>query len=290
LNRNRIVSLAALSLMMSLSALPARAGNFDGVISSEYPTKIVTLRHFYSGDRLRFYADGTLVEDAPAGTFTTDGQVEVRAASLDHSVLTIKARRIYQVYDSRSRQFVDALTTVGNLPDKQQKEVEKALRKRQVIIEIQMSGDPDPKEVPEVLHAVFLAPDEPVTKITPVFYRDYFAKLEGNSTPPQLPPGVVRLASVHGKPGEISAPHATFSPDPEYSEAGRQLKYQGTMLLSLIVDPSGSARDIQITQPLGAGLDDQAIAAVSQWKFQPAEKDGKPVPVAISVEVNFRIH
>ena len=35
------------------------------------------------------------------------------------------------------------------------------------------------------------------------------------------------------------------------------------------------------------GLDEKAIAAVSQWKFEPALKDGRPVPVQINVEVKF---
>jgi len=290
LNRIRIVCLVAPFVLVASSALPARAGNLDGVITSEYPNKIVTLRRFFSGERLRFYADGSLVEDAPAGTFTTDGQVEVRDATLERSVLTIKARRICQVYDAKRRQFVDALTTIENLPGRQQKDIEKALRRRQVTIEIQMAPTPDPKEIPEALHAVFLARDEPVTKIAPPFYRDFFAKLDGTTDQSTVPAGVFRMTSTHGKPAEISAPRATFSPDPEYSEAARQLKFQGSAVLSFIVDPSGSVRDLQITRPLGAGLDDKAIAAVSQWKFQPAQKDGKPVPVAISVEVDFRLY
>jgi protein TonB len=41
--------------------------------------------------------------------------------------------------------------------------------------------------------------------------------------------------------------------------------------------------------PLGLGLDDKAIAAVSQWKFDPAQKDGKPVAAAIGVQVEFKL-
>jgi TonB family protein len=37
------------------------------------------------------------------------------------------------------------------------------------------------------------------------------------------------------------------------------------------------------------GLDEKAIEAVKQWRFAPARKDGKPVPVAVDVEVNFRL-
>jgi len=90
--------------------------------------------------------------------------------------------------------------------------------------------------------------------------------------------------------GGVSAPVATYSPDPEYSEEARKAKYQGTVLLSLIVDADGRPRDLQVAQSLGMGLDEKAIEAVRTWKFDPAKKDGHPVPVRISVEVAFRLY
>jgi TonB family protein len=229
------------------------------------------------------------VDDAPVGTWASDAQIEVRDASQNGSVLTIKARRIYQVYDSKRNQFVDALTLIPINPDKQEREVEKALKKRQVEVRIEMPLNPDPKEIPETLHAVFLAPDEPMGNIAPPYYRDFFAKREGRSKPQELPAGV-RVASVGSKTGDITPPHLTNRTDPEYSDIARQLKCQGTAVLSLVVDASGSVQNIQVTQPLGAGLDEKAIAAVGRWKFDPALIDGKPFAVAISVEVDFRIH
>lgn len=286
--RNRISFLVGLLVFLSVPS--AFAGNLDNVIASEYPDKILTLRHFYTGDQLHLYGDGTLVDDAPPGTWASDGQVEVRDASQNGSVLTIKGRRIYQVYDSKSNQFVDALTLIPINPDKQEREVEKALKRRQVEIRIEMPPNPDPKEIPETLHAVFLSPDEPMGNIAPAYYRDFFAKREGRPQSQELPAGVVRLASVGSKSGDITPPHLKTKTDPEYSDIARQLKWQGTAVLSLMVDTSGSVQNVQVTQPLGAGLDEKAIAAVSQWKFDPAMKDGKTVAVAIAVEVDFRIH
>ena len=61
-------------------------------------------------------------------------------------------------------------------------------------------------------------------------------------------------------------------------------------MLWLIVGPDGRPRDIKITRSLGLGLDEKAIEAVKQWKFEPAMKDGKAVAVQISVEVSFRLY
>ncbi len=86
-----------------------------------------------------------------------------------------------------------------------------------------------------------------------------------------------------------SAPVPLYHPEPEYSELARQAKYQGTVVFSLIVDTSGHAVHMSVLRPLGMGLDVQAMGAVSQWRFKPGMKDGKPVPVLATVEVNFRL-
>jgi periplasmic protein TonB len=90
--------------------------------------------------------------------------------------------------------------------------------------------------------------------------------------------------------GGVSAPKVLYQPDPEYSEEARKAKYQGVCVLSLIVGPDGKPREIHVARSLGLGLDEKAIEAVNQWKFEPAQKDGKPVAVAINVEVQFRLY
>lgn len=90
--------------------------------------------------------------------------------------------------------------------------------------------------------------------------------------------------------GGISAPTAVSSPDPDYTEEARRAKKQGTCVLWLIVDSAGHPRDIRVVRGLGFGLDAKALEAVRQWRFQPALKDGKPVDVQISVEVEFHLY
>jgi protein TonB len=90
--------------------------------------------------------------------------------------------------------------------------------------------------------------------------------------------------------GGISAPQAISAPDPDYTEEARRAKKQGTCVLWLIVDSAGHPRDIKVVRGLGLGLDAKALEAVRQWHFQPALKDGKPVDVQISVEVEFHLY
>ena len=93
------------------------------------------------------------------------------------------------------------------------------------------------------------------------------------------------------RPGNgVSSPRAIYDPDPEYSDEARKARYQGIVVLTLVVDPSGRAREIHVARALGMGLDEKAIAAVKQWRFAPGMKDGHPVAVQVNVEVNFRLY
>jgi TonB family protein len=90
--------------------------------------------------------------------------------------------------------------------------------------------------------------------------------------------------------GGVSAPRVLYSPDPSYSEEARKAKYQGTVVLWTVIGADGRPRDIRLARSLGMGLDQKAIEALRQWKFEPALKDGHPVPVQINVEINFRLY
>jgi len=89
--------------------------------------------------------------------------------------------------------------------------------------------------------------------------------------------------------GGVSPPSILYKVEPEYSEEARKAKFQGTVLLFVVVDEKGNPRDIKIIRPLGLGLDQKAVEAVEKWKFSPGKKDGKPVPVQAQIEVNFRL-
>jgi periplasmic protein TonB len=87
----------------------------------------------------------------------------------------------------------------------------------------------------------------------------------------------------------VSQPKLISKVEPEYSEEARKAKFQGVVVLQIVVDAKGNAVNPRVMKSLGLGLDEKAMEAVKQWKFTPGYKDGKPVPVAATVEVNFRL-
>lgn len=94
--------------------------------------------------------------------------------------------------------------------------------------------------------------------------------------------------STMGGGARVSPPRVTYSPDPEYSSAALQAHVDGIVALSIVVGTDGKPRDIKVVRSPGYGLDEKAIEAVREWRFQPASKDGKPVAVSIMVQVQFR--
>ena len=87
----------------------------------------------------------------------------------------------------------------------------------------------------------------------------------------------------------VTKPELIHKVEPEYSEEARKAKWQGTVELKVVVDEHGRVREVQVTHPLGLGLDQKAIEAVQQWLFKPGMKDGKPVAVIATVAVAFHL-
>jgi TonB family protein len=90
--------------------------------------------------------------------------------------------------------------------------------------------------------------------------------------------------------GVVEAPHAIYTPDPEYSKAARAAKYQGLVVVGVIIGADGTVSDVWVTRKAGLGLDQETLRAVRTWKFQPAVKAGKPVPVLASIQSQFHLY
>jgi TonB family protein len=89
--------------------------------------------------------------------------------------------------------------------------------------------------------------------------------------------------------GAVSPPILVSKTEPEYSEAARQAKVQGTSMLYVQIPPDGKATNIHVFHRIGMGLDQKAIEAVKHWRFTPGARDGQPVTVEATIEVNFRL-
>jgi TonB family protein len=111
-----------------------------------------------------------------------------------------------------------------------------------------------------------------------------------DSPPPtSIAQGAPAADGVYRVGGGVSAPVVIYKKDPGYSEEARKAHLCGSTVLQLVVGADGQPRDIRIVRPLGMGLDEIAVETVGQWRFRPGLKQGNPVNVLATIEVNFRL-
>ena len=285
-----------------LFALPLFASDsYENELSSALVNHILVLRNYYTDARLTFDSNGKLTSKGTPGFGPSDGRVYVRQVQLEPGKLTLISARPLDVFDQDTQewQFVPTATTIS--------------------IELSLPADEAANAaVSRLISAVFLKKSElAAVQCSAAERQEFLEDLRmrmNHSSPVAKPklPDATNLADVHPYclPGGdrayrlgrgIKPPHAKYTPDPKYTDAARNAKLQGTTVLLAIVTPEGLPTAISIQRSLGAGrndklrplgyqLDQRAVEAVSQWRFDPAKFQGKPVPVVINVEVNFKLY
>jgi TonB family protein len=85
----------------------------------------------------------------------------------------------------------------------------------------------------------------------------------------------------------VNAPVPIRLAKPSYTEEARRLGISGTVELSVQIDRNGAPLNVTVIQGLGHGLDEKAIEAVKESRFQPTLKDGQPVVVETTIGLFF---
>lgn len=92
------------------------------------------------------------------------------------------------------------------------------------------------------------------------------------------------------KPGAgITLPRVIKEVKPVYPEAVKEERVQGYVQLRTVVEADGTVGEVEVTKALEPRLDEEAVKAARQWLFEPGKKDGKPVPVEITLEMTFTL-
>ena len=94
------------------------------------------------------------------------------------------------------------------------------------------------------------------------------------------------------QPGNgVTLPRVIKEVKPDYTDAAKQQRISGSVWLQIVVTEQGDVGDVEVTRSLDKeyGLDDQAVTAARQWKFEPGKKGDKPVPVQVTLEMTFAL-
>ena len=225
------------------------------------------LRGLWAKDKLHFDAAGQLT-DSSATLSPMLSAIEIDRVELQSKHLLLKGQRMAIVY-------------VGRQPER-----------RTMKETIQLDLDrPASGDYGASLDAV-LATDYPaLAQAAPDYWKPFLlhsseAKFEHppkNAQPTDADEPIARIG------GGVAPPRLIRRAEPEYSELARKWKITANVLVNLQVSSKGEVVHPHIVRAGGAGLDEQAIAAVLQYHFEPAMKDGTPVAVEIDVDINFRI-
>jgi TonB family protein len=114
---------------------------------------------------------------------------------------------------------------------------------------------------------------------------DIRKQLDAQSTQFRQTAGVTAFRVGNG----VSPPTLAYKVEPEYSEEAHLTRFQGTVVVYAEIGADGTAQNMRVIRSVGLGLDEKALQAISKWKFNPGTKDGQPVPVAATIDVNFRL-
>ena len=290
------------AFLVSITAY-AQTPDLSQYVATRYENKIFLIRGFYANTELRYDPTGVPVSGFSPGFWTVHGFILVTDAKVSPQKLVIKAKRMIVIADGKGFRFH------ADNPKK---------IKRADNVEIEASLATGSREEIDMMAAkIFLTDNDSLLAQVPWFWQtclsgglnqvndstftscqfskemlaipgvnahaDLRPKAEGKTEPP-----VQQRQQIYRVGTAVSPPKTIFSPEPQFSTAARAIGFQGVATLGLMVDAQGLPRNVKVLSPLGAGLDEEAVAMISTWKFKPAEQKGNgPVPVEIAVEVDF---
>ena len=304
-----------LRAILILATLSANAGSQTDTLAAtieqnlrgQYQGKIFLLRNFLTGDHLYYNLSGSPIGSNVPGDWTADGFVMVNDVQLRQQSLMLEARRLLVVSLNHKFQFRPAERSLpGAKEEKEPVSVE---------ITIDLGPNTPSAEAAEALTSkVFLSGQDSLADLVPTYWKSCIRSGLNDRHPacrfsseilaiqgvlpserPQL--GLLAIDPSSDAPkgsflvgNGVSPPKQIYAPEPEFSDAARGVKFQGIVVVALIVNAEGVPTAVHILSPLGAGLDAKAVQAVKSWKFKPAEKDGQPVAVTIAVQVDFHLY
>jgi len=304
--RCRFVNTAAI-VSLTLLAIPAhtQVTDLQQHLHDQYQGKTLLIRGFYSGDHLHYDSTGALVGKKGSGDWTEDGFVVLDDVHTAGPRLVIEGRRLLVTRSTAGFQFSERKRAAGG------KVTGPVLLK----IDVDLGTNaPSAEQADAALSKVFLTEQDSLAALVPEYWkpcvREGLIGKDKNcsfSAEVMAIPGVAlsdQSGGAQSGDGEqpasqdqvfrvgngVTSPRAISQPAPEFSEGARGAKYQGVTTLHLIVSAEGRPTKIRILSPQGAGLDAKAVHAVESWRFEPARLNGQPVPVEISVEVDFHLY
>jgi len=236
--------------------------------------KALCLNHPNRASKLRFDAQGHEESRVEPGPWTTYGLLRVKKLSFTSSAIEVQAERQLLVWPLENPDRYAVIPADGKLS-----------------ISIEASGA-DAAEVDKTLREILWS-----GSIQQRFLSEWHpaidVKMDCDAIKKQKPDQVV--GTLRGTPvfacsgKDFTPPKVVSDPEPSYTEASRKKHVQGRVLLKTVINEDGVPEIIGFQSGIDEGLSENAVKALSEWRFTPANKNGQPVPALISVDINFHL-
>ncbi|MFL6439887.1 MAG: energy transducer TonB [Terriglobales bacterium] len=280
------------AFILTIGTFPALAQSPDQLLKNKFVGKMLVIRNFYLDPVLHYDASGH-IKGHPDKDEWTIAQFKIENVRLGSHGFELSGKRVAIGWDTKKDSVaffnIQALTVkVEDLPSSALTESKLDELAHQIFVVLRSEPDSVPDYWRDLVSGNVVA--EPDAK----GHKNFRLKDHPDmSVPIGKDVAWVITHSAQGDPiyrvgGKVVPPKLLKHDDPEFSALARQLHYEGTTIMSITVNESGSPEDIQVLRPAGFGLDDNAVQVVRTWKFDPAKLDAKPVKSAVEVEVSYR--
>lgn len=246
-------TLASVILVCALGAAQAQSSP-QAQLDEAFKGKTLVVRHFYFDQKIDFDQNGQATGQPKPGPWTL-ATVVIEKCKAGNDGFTLSGKRVdnYSPY-----------IKVGK-------------------VELRVHGlssAPSREDLEKLKSEIFYKSEAETKADLPSYWRD----TEYGEGPKPYP---------GGKPlepgGDVMPPRAIHKPNAKYPRSAGDSNIQGNCTLTLVVGTDGLPHDIRVARAVGLGFEDAAVQAVEKWRFEPGTRNGKPVPVLITLDVSFTV-
>jgi TonB family protein len=248
-------------LTCSGSVASAQSDALEKQVVAALRGKILTLKTFRKNGRVELDGAGQIKNKGETGPWTIYSRFVVTKIELSDSRLRVGGPRIIHYRDPVQKQIVGARSDMN------------------IDVDIDITQGASAADISAAIARTF-AGAEGLAPYVPEYWRPY---VEGKSESLTCAPATttVRIG------GNVAAANLLTQVRPRYPEEAKRFLVQGVVVLQALITETGDVGRLLIIEPVGAGLDENAVEAVSQWKYKPTLLNGAPVCVVTTITVNY---
>ena len=269
-------------LLLAVCLIHTAVAHADSVkddLNHKYKKQVLALRTPFTHGDQKFDSAGQPVGTHSSGRWLTYGAIYVEKLNLTKDTLRLEGPRVAVRYEkAEDNMYLTNLSKPVKVEIHLDQPLDsldqaKALLERVFFPE----GDLAQHAAAEFRRADDKTQDDEIYHVSPGAFRRPDDKV------PETETGA-------GKKDNVLLPRPRYTPEPEFSDQARRAKYQGTVVMKVLVNKAGEVVRVRLERALGMGLDQNAMEGVTRWRFSPATRNGQPVAVELNIEVAFNLY